>query len=95
MTPSDVPIRGSYGGGIPTPAGADGADGDGAENIGVATPDRYVGRYLDRATLIGIGVGLALLLQPWWEKGFRVGFFVTLGATVAQVVASHLAARHR
>ena len=47
-------------------------------------------RALDRATLAAIGVGLALVLQPWWSAGFRVGFFVTIAAVVAQIVTSHL-----
>ena len=48
---------------------------------------------LDRLTLAGIAVGLGLLLQPWWEAGFRAGFFVTAAATLGQVVTSHLLPR--
>jgi hypothetical protein len=44
---------------------------------------------LDRLTLFALGLGVALMLQPWWSHGLRVGFFVTLGAIVAQVVTSH------
>jgi hypothetical protein len=44
----------------------------------------------DRLTLVGMALGVAILLQPWWSGGFRVGFFVVLGATLAQIVASHL-----
>jgi hypothetical protein len=47
-------------------------------------------RLIDRMTLIGIGVGLGLVLQPWWLGGLRVGFFVTLAAVAAQIVTSHL-----
>ena len=47
-------------------------------------------RRADPLTLIAIAVGLAVMLQPFWPGGFRVGFFLTLVATVAQVVASHL-----
>jgi len=48
---------------------------------------------LDRMTLIAIAVGIAVMLQPWWLKGFRVGFFLTLLATVAQIVTSHMLPR--
>jgi len=40
----------------------------------------------DRASLALMGVGVALMLQPWWSQGLRFGFFVTLGAIVVQVV---------
>ncbi len=46
-------------------------------------------RRLDRLALAGIGAGLALLFQPWWAAGFRVGFFVALAATLAYIVTSH------
>ncbi|MBI5433046.1 MAG: hypothetical protein HZA52_09480 [Planctomycetes bacterium] len=42
-----------------------------------------------------MAVGVAILLQPWWQAGFRVGFFVTLVATLLQIVAAHLPARAR
>jgi hypothetical protein len=45
---------------------------------------------LDRGSLAGIALGVALIVQPWWAEGFRAGFFVTLAATALQVVASHL-----
>lgn len=48
------------------------------------------GRALDRSTLVAIGAGLALMLQPFWDGGLRVGFFVTFAAVVAQIVVSHL-----
>jgi len=44
----------------------------------------------ERAALAGMGLGLALMLlvpEPW---AFRTGFFVVLGATVAQIVLGHL-----
>ena len=44
----------------------------------------------DRGSLYGIAAGVALLMQPWWEGGFRAGFFVVLAATLVQIVASHL-----
>jgi hypothetical protein len=45
---------------------------------------------LDRATLLGMALGVALMLQPWWPGGLRAGFFVTLASTVLQIVAGHL-----
>jgi hypothetical protein len=46
----------------------------------------------DRASLAGMGAGLALmcLVQAPWA--FRAGFFLVLVSTVAQIVASHLVA---
>jgi hypothetical protein len=46
-------------------------------------------RRRDRASLWGIGLGLLVLLQPWWEGGFLLGFLLTAAATAAQIVASH------
>ncbi|MCE9594330.1 MAG: hypothetical protein K8S98_09050 [Planctomycetes bacterium] len=51
---------------------------------------RSRGARFDRLTLVGMGLGVAILLQPWWSGGFRVGFFVTLASTLAQIVAAHL-----
>lgn len=48
---------------------------------------------LDRLTLIAIALGIAVMLQPWWVRGFRVGFFLTLLATAGQIVTSHLLPR--
>jgi hypothetical protein len=48
---------------------------------------------LDRATLAGMGAGMALMLQPWWPSGFRAGFFLTLIFTVAQIVVVHAGQR--
>lgn len=45
---------------------------------------------LERAALVGMALGVALLLQPWWTGGVRVGFFATLAFTVLQIAASHL-----
>jgi hypothetical protein len=50
-------------------------------------------RTLDRLTLWGIGLGVALMLQPWWAGGFRAGFLATLAAVGAQIVTSHLLPR--
>ena len=55
-----------------------------------ASPRESQVRRFDRLTLVGMAVGVALLLQPWWAAGFRVGFFVTLASTLLQIVAAHL-----
>ena len=47
---------------------------------------------LDRASLVGIAVGLAIELQPFFGDGLRVGFFVTLAAVVLQIASSHVVA---
>ena len=44
---------------------------------------------IDRCALIGMGLGLALMLQPWWATGFQIGFFVLLLMTIVQIVSSH------
>ena len=54
--------------------------------------NRKLWRALDRAALAGIAAGIAMLVQPWWAGGFRIGFFVTLAATVFHIVTSHVAA---
>jgi hypothetical protein len=40
--------------------------------------------------LTSLVLGLILILQPWWHGGLRVGFFVTLVATIGYIVTSHL-----
>jgi hypothetical protein len=45
---------------------------------------------LERSTLAGMALGVALMLQPWVPGGMRVGFFVTLASTVAQIVLGHM-----
>jgi len=47
-------------------------------------------RTIDKLSLIGMAAGVAMMLQPWWTNGFRAGFFVTLLATVTQIIAGHL-----
>jgi len=47
-------------------------------------------RRLDRASLGVMGLGLALMLVVPEAWSFRVGFFVVLAGTVAQIVFSHL-----
>jgi hypothetical protein len=48
---------------------------------------------IDRATLGGLALGIAVMLQPVWAGGFRTGFFFTLVMVVGQIVASHLVPR--
>jgi hypothetical protein len=45
---------------------------------------------LDRAAMWGMAAGILLMLQPWWLRGFRIGFFATAAFTLAQIVTSHL-----
>lgn len=40
-----------------------------------------------------MAIGVALMLQPGWQGGMGVGFFVTLASTVAQIVLGRLAER--
>ena len=40
-----------------------------------------------------MGAGIALVLQPLWPPGFKLGFFLTLGATVVYIVSIHLVER--
>ena len=47
----------------------------------------------ERLALAGLALGVALVLQPWWEGGMRAGFFVTISATIAQILFSHLPER--
>ncbi|MBN1809243.1 MAG: hypothetical protein JW909_09265 [Planctomycetes bacterium] len=47
-------------------------------------------RILDIAALSGMAAGIALLMQPWWPGGFRLGFFATLVFTVVHVFTSHM-----
>ena len=44
----------------------------------------------ERFVLLGMALGVALMLQPWWGGGMRVGFFVTALFTAAHIVVSHL-----
>ena len=53
------------------------------------------GSVLDVLTLVGMVGGLAVMLWPSWGGALRVGFFVVLGATVAQIVVGHLHASGR
>ena len=46
--------------------------------------------HADRTLLCGMGLGTALMLQPYWPGGLCFGFFVTLGCTVLEIVTAHL-----
>jgi hypothetical protein len=48
----------------------------------VSTREKYV--------LLGMACGVAVMLQPWWEGGLRVGFFATALFTVLHIVVAHL-----
>ncbi|MFN0009368.1 MAG: hypothetical protein ACKVXR_15800 [Planctomycetota bacterium] len=45
---------------------------------------------LERIALLGMGLGVAVMLQPWWDGGMRLGFFLAAAGTLAQIVLSHL-----
>ena len=47
-------------------------------------------RWIDRLSLVMMGLGVAIMLQTWWQGGFRVGFFVTAFATIGQIITSHM-----
>jgi hypothetical protein len=48
-------------------------------------------RRLERAALLVMAAGVALMLQAAWPGGMRAGFFVVLAGTVAQIVFAKLA----
>ena len=50
---------------------------------------------LDRLSLAGMALGIALVLQPWWPAGFRYGFALTGLSIVLQIVAAHLPREER
>lgn len=45
---------------------------------------------LDRALLIAMALGAALMLQPYWAGGLEWGFFLTLTTTILEIVTAHL-----
>ena len=47
----------------------------------------------ERCVLIGMSIGVALMLQPWWSNGMRAGFFVAAFFTAAHIVVAHLPER--
>jgi len=46
-------------------------------------------RVLDRAAQLGMLVGVALMLNPWWKEGLRFGFFTTALFTILHIITSH------
>lgn len=46
-------------------------------------------RALDRGAQFGMLVGVALMLNPWWQEGLRYGFFVTALCTILHIITSH------
>jgi hypothetical protein len=45
---------------------------------------------LDRAAMIGLALGLALYVLPFWREGrLRPAFWITLVATLLHVYTSH------
>ena len=49
-------------------------------------------KWLDRLALAGIVLGIGLILFPSKGGGlFKIGFFVTTGATVLHMITSHFA----
>lgn len=50
-------------------------------------------RYLDKIAQAGMGLGVALMLQPWWQGGLRYGFFATALFTLLHILTSHLVVR--
>ena len=44
----------------------------------------------DRLAQIGMALGIAIIFQPWWTGGLRVGFFATLVYTILHIITSHL-----
>jgi hypothetical protein len=45
---------------------------------------------LEGLALAGMAIGVATMLQPWWDGGMRAGFFVTFACTIGQIVLAHL-----
>jgi hypothetical protein len=46
-------------------------------------------RILDRIAQMGMLIGVALMLNPWWEEGLRCGFFATALCTILHIYTSH------
>ena len=47
-------------------------------------------QWFNRAAFGAMLCGILLVVQPVWHTGFRIGFFITLGATILAIVLSHL-----
>lgn len=50
---------------------------------------------LDKIAQAGMALGVALMLQPWWQGGLRYGFFATALFTLLHILTSHLVIRTR
>ncbi len=50
-------------------------------------------RLLDKIARVGMALGVALMLQPWWQGGLRCGFFATAFCTLLNILTSHLVVR--
>ena len=48
---------------------------------------------MEHGALLGMALGVALMIQPWWSGGMRAGFFATAAFTLAHMVVSHLPER--
>lgn len=48
---------------------------------------------IDKIAQAGMGLGVALMLQPWWQEGLRYGFFATAFFTLLHILTSHLIIR--
>ena len=44
----------------------------------------------DRALLWGMGLGAALIFQPFWPVSLRWGFGITLVCTLLEIVTAHM-----
>jgi hypothetical protein len=44
----------------------------------------------DKALLYCMGLGTALMLQPFWDGGLKWGFFLTLASTILEIVTAHM-----
>ena len=44
----------------------------------------------DRALLAGMGLGAALIFQPFWGVSLKWGFGITLVCTVLEIVTAHM-----
>lgn len=45
---------------------------------------------LDKIAQVGMALGILIIFQPYWSQGLRVGFFLTLMATILHIITSHI-----
>ncbi|MBI3819508.1 MAG: hypothetical protein HY286_12505 [Planctomycetes bacterium] len=50
-------------------------------------------RSLETAALAGMAAGVAVMVQPWWQAGMQIGFFMTAGFAILQNILAHLPGR--